>query len=138
MTINNAELFMAGFWDWGCLDGCFGETKIKPTDIDGFVERNGRFLIFETKKPNADIPMGQQITFDRLIELGVVTVVIIWGLKNKPERIRLLTSRILIDYPNADMETLQHITRKWFEWADKQTPAPMFTEGDNKHADRTA
>ena len=51
MTINDPVKFCAGLWDWGILNGCFGDTLIKPTDIDGFVERNGKFLFFETKSP---------------------------------------------------------------------------------------
>jgi hypothetical protein len=41
MTINKLDAYVAGLWDWVCLDGCFGDTKIRPTDIDGLVERRG-------------------------------------------------------------------------------------------------
>ena len=55
--INNTEYFNqnlpAGFdgqFDWDFLIPAFGNNGIKPSDIDCLIERNGRFLLFETKK----------------------------------------------------------------------------------------
>lgn len=79
MTINNPVEFCAGLWDWHILAGCFGKTKIMPTDVDGFVERKGNFLWLETKKENVLIPNGQLITFMTLIKTGYFTIFIIWG-----------------------------------------------------------
>lgn len=94
MTINNAEAYLRGVWDWGILRGCFGETKIEPTDIDGCVERNGQFLVLETKAPTASVEQGQQITFDRMLSTGRFTVIIVWGETNKPERNKLCTKSL--------------------------------------------
>lgn len=41
--------------------------KITPTDIDYFVERNGRFLFFEMKTEGAKVPYGQHLALARLL-----------------------------------------------------------------------
>lgn len=127
MTINNPDEFMSNLWDWGILRGCFGGTRIEPTDIDGFVERNGKFLAFETKSPGVEIKTGQMITFKHLIDLGCFTVVLVWGEPGKPERITLMTSKTTKEYENASLDTLRTIVTKWFEYAN-QTPYPRFEE----------
>ncbi len=40
MTIRSKEVFLQGLWDWAVLDGCFGNTRIRPTDVDGLIERH--------------------------------------------------------------------------------------------------
>jgi hypothetical protein len=126
MTINDPEAFCNGLWDWACLDGCFGETKIKPSDIDGFIERNSKFLAIETKQPGANVPYGQHLMYERMAKTGFCTVMIVWGNPGKPEKIELLTSRTAIIYEPANLDKLREITTKWFEWAENQTPAPRF------------
>jgi len=120
MTINNAELYMAGVWDWGLLDGCFGMTRIKPTDIDGLIERNGKCLFLETKRPGVCVPMGQAITHKALVSSGH-SVLIIWGHTNAPSKLKLLTPSVTRTYESADLQTLRGIVQKWFTWANKQT-----------------
>lgn len=117
MTINNPEAYCKGIWDWGILRGCFGATRIEPTDIDGHVERNGLFLWLETKRSGASIPEGQLITFKKLADRGD-TIMIIWGDTNKPEE-------LLIIYPggeqrriHADIEVLRERVSAWFNWAN--------------------
>lgn len=127
MTINNPDEYCSNLWDWGILRGCFGMTRIEPTDIDGFVERNGKFLVLETKSPGVDVKTGQMITFKRLIDTGYFTVLIVWGEANHPDRITLMTSKATIDKDNADINTLRDIVGRWFEWAN-QTPLPKFDE----------
>lgn len=117
MSIRNAQYYMEGVWDWGILRGCFGNTKIEPTDIDGCVERKGRFLYLETKRPGVQIPFGQELTFKSFISDGH-TVLIIWGENNQPESMRLMTPFKTVDYPNADLETLKTVVSQWFQWAD--------------------
>jgi len=118
MTINNPDAYVAGIWDWGILRGCFGETRIEPTDIDGLVERNGKFLLIEAKAPNVELKRGQQITFQALQKTGVFSILIVWGETNKPERMQLWTRKgeMLID--PASLDKLRQIVAKWFAWAD--------------------
>jgi len=55
-----------GVFNWDFLKGAFG-PRIEPMDFDGVVERNGYFLIFETKTPGTLVPDGQTITFENLV-----------------------------------------------------------------------
>ena len=52
--------------------------KVAPTDIDGVLERNGRFLVMEYKAPGVSLPMGQRILLRRLVALGM-DVLVCWG-----------------------------------------------------------
>jgi hypothetical protein len=120
MTINNPDQYMAGVWDWAILDGCFGETRIKPTDIDGCVERNGNLLILETKQPGAQIPKGQEITFQAFVRRAGAVVMVIWGEQNKPEQLKVFSRK----YPNgkvidADGEKFRRLVKIWYEHADQ-------------------
>ena len=120
MTIENAEAYVAGIWDWGILRGCFGDTKIEPTDIDGFVERKGQFLLIEAKDKNAALKTGQRITFEALHKTGFFTVLIAWGETNKPERIELWHNGKRKVYDPANLEKLRVIVSWWFKWADRK------------------
>lgn len=119
MTINNAELYVAGQWDWAILDGCFGGTKIKPTDIDGCIERKGKCLYLETKKPGARIPDAQQYTHRTWVRQGN-SVIVVWGDTNEPQRIEVFSPRYPDGkvYPFADIETLRHLVSAWFTKVD--------------------
>lgn len=125
MTINNAGQYMAGIWDWAILDGCFGDTKIKPTDIDGFVERRGNFLILETKQPSAGIPEGQELTFKALVKRAGAVVIVIFGEQNKPERLKVYSQK----YPNGlevndpDGALLRRYVAEWFNRANGRMAA---------------
>jgi hypothetical protein len=119
MTINDPERYCAGLWDWAILDGCFGETKIKPTDVDGFVERKGKFLWLETKAPGAEVPYGQQLTFNALIKTGIFTVFIIWGTTNAPQEIQIMTYLGKCRKEMCSLEKLRDLTSRWYRWVDK-------------------
>jgi hypothetical protein len=122
MTIRDIDDFISSLWDWGILKGCFGDTKIEPTDIDGIVERNGHFLVLETKKPGNPLVQGQRIMFNRLLELKMFTVLIIWGHPGCPEK-------MLIMYPppypakeiECDRDMLRQVVSRWFDYANKCT-----------------
>lgn len=120
MTIRNANQFMAGIWDWAILDGCFGDTKIKPTDIDGFVERKGNFLILETKQPDAGVPEGQELTFKALVNKAGAVVIVIFGKQNKPERLRVYSSLYPdgLDVIDPKGERLRRYVSEWFRRAN--------------------
>lgn len=51
--------------NWSIFNECFRPTKIRVTDVDGLVERNGQFLFIEVKQRKS-IPQGQQILFKKL------------------------------------------------------------------------
>jgi len=128
MTINNPEKFVAGLWDWAILDGCFGDTKIKPTDVEGEVERHGYFLRLETKAPGANIPDGQRYYLEALVNTGYFSVIVVWGNTNETEKIMTMTHREVTYYENATNENLRGLVKRWFEWANNKTPVPRFRE----------
>lgn len=85
MALHSPENFHAtppagfdGQFHWDYLNGAFGNT-IRPMDLDGVVERNGYFLVFETKDVGKNVDKGQQITLERLVETGRFEIVLIWG-----------------------------------------------------------
>jgi hypothetical protein len=114
MTIRDAQKFVDTLWDWGCLDGCFGDTKIAATDIDGMIERHGEFLVIETKSVGQDIPKGQHIFYDRLAGKPGFTVLIVWGDPGKPQEIMFWGRRRYA----ADLGGLRRAVSAWFDYAN--------------------
>ena len=117
MTIKNERAYLDGVWDWAILDGCFGHTRIQPTDIDGCVERKGRKLFIETKAPGVPVKLGQMITLMGFVSDGH-TVLIVWGPQNIPQKIRLITPFSDRVYEPADIDKLRWLVRCWFEHAE--------------------
>ncbi len=89
VTINDPKKFVAGLWDWGCLDSCF-PGRMKVTDIDGFLERNSKFLVLETKGKGVPVPKGQEIMFKNMQKTGLFTVVIVWGEPGSPSEMQVI------------------------------------------------
>jgi len=118
MTIRDTDNYLSQLWDWGFFDECFLPTRIKVTDIDGFVERNKKFLVIETKSHNAPVPMGQQIMFDNMIKTGLFTVLVIWGEANYPEKCLLITRKIKKEYNPVTAFELVELVKKWFRYAN--------------------
>ncbi len=58
---------------WDELIECF-PRKIRPTDVDGFVEMNGQFLFLEEKQAGAGPDEGQRRALKFLATLPGVTV----------------------------------------------------------------
>lgn len=122
MTIRNKQNYLDSIWDWSILNGCF-KGKIAPTDIDGLVERNGRFLLLETKSPGVPINTGQQRTHDALLATGVFTVMVIWGNAGQPEKLRVSiqhNGKVAVQEMEADTDVLRDVVRRWFLFADRQ------------------
>lgn len=118
MTINNLKAFINGLWDWGILNGCFGNTRIRLSDLDGIAERNGKFLVVEAKSPGKEIPMGQMIMYKHLVDLGCFTVILVWGEKNAPERMTIMTSGMTKVFENSNLDDLRKVVSTWFDYAN--------------------
>lgn len=108
-----------GVFDWSWTQGCFGDTRITPMDVDGIVERRGQFLIFETKDVGVQIPQGQLFTLQRLHRMGAFTVMIIHG-KQTPEICHCW-------YPSSEIKTTLHgvdaardFVARWYRWANRR------------------
>lgn len=61
--------------DWAMLDGCFGKTRVKASDIDGVVYQNGRFLFLEKKFPLGYVDQPQMRAIRTLVEKGYSWIV---------------------------------------------------------------
>jgi len=118
MAIDRPDLYLESAWNWDILKGCFGEGKIEPTDLDGFVEKNGHFLVLEAKKSGVPIKRGQLIAFERLQRTGLFTIIVMWGEQNQPEE-------MLVFYPiqglkgqtSITLENIRGEVRKWYQEA---------------------
>lgn len=122
--INNPDKFMQGFWNWDILAGCFGDTKIKVMDIDGAVERNGKFLFIETKSLEAGdkLPLGQHLFLKNLALKGAF-VIVLWGDKDNPVRAKTYNGERRgfeeTEPFDCDIDWLRETVSAWFEYADK-------------------
>ena len=63
--------------DFAELQGLMG--KRLPSNLDMVMERHGRFLIGEWKKPGEKVSLGQQILLKQLAKLSMFTVIIVVG-----------------------------------------------------------
>lgn len=134
MTINNAELYVQGVWDWGFLDDCFAPTRIKVTDIDGAVERNGYELIIETKRKGASVPTGQAIMFRNKVKKGHA-VLIIWGRQaDDLFDIEYWTLEGIVKRNGANLEFIKSLVKDWFAWANGK--GPQIPESLREYLDR--
>ena len=122
--IRNQAQYDRGIWDWTLLQGCFGNTRITPTDIDGCIERHGCFLWIETKRPGAEVPKGQEIVLYQLARRGD-TVLIVYGEQGDVRQIVKLAPFGGKVFENADNETLRKLVQDWYEWADGKEDKPL-------------
>jgi hypothetical protein len=125
MTIRNIDHFKNALWDYGFLESAFGDTRIRVSDKDGEVERNGLFLHFEFKTPGVGLPRGQEITIHRKVNRGD-TVLVIWGHRQQPEKMHIWYpgSAKPINVEPATLEDIWKATNRWFLWANAAGGAP--------------
>ena len=107
------------------------EGAIRPTDIDGMVERKGHFLTLEWKEDDTPIPQGQRILFENFTRLvhpdpdGVpaCVVLVVWHTKDKPaEVLRYATfSEGRFSQPRA--ATLAQVWEVCFNWYTRIEPS---------------
>lgn len=126
MTIRDKQSFTEGLPDWSCLDGCFGATRISPTDVDGLVERRGALLMLEWKRPGGELRQGQRITLLALCKYPRCAGVVVWGTTTPmaPERMQLFWNGKAQDVTPADMDKVRSAVSRWFAMADRDEPTP--------------
>lgn len=122
MTIRDMDKFVSSLPDWAILDGCFGNTRIRPTDVDGMVERKGRCLFLEHKGRDASLTDGQAIAFVTLAKQGN-TVITYWAEGMDVSKIRVDDLRYsgglhMYESPEATLEKLRSLVSRWFAAAD--------------------
>jgi len=123
-TIRNPERFNeakpAGFdgvFDWKWTQGCFGDTKISPMDLDGIVERRGYFFIFETKDVGVPLPTGQKITLNSLHKAlsPKCAIMVVYGkLTFESAKMKWLDSEW---YDIRTVEEARRYIKEWFDIA---------------------
>jgi len=113
-AIRNLEAFAAARWDWSFLEGCFGQTRISPSDIDACVERNGHFLWIENKPLNGGLDTGQFILLSRLRKRGD-TVIILYGRQEEPPWFMQILPN---PKKRVEMRDIRAYVSAWFNWAD--------------------
>lgn len=118
MTIRDKDKYRDAAWDWGIFKGCFGETRISPTDLDGIVERKGHFLILEAKGPSVPIPQGQMITFNRLCATGLFTIIVMWGEKDNPDLVQVMDFAGVSPPRKTDLQGVRDEVAGWFRHVD--------------------
>ena len=119
MTINNLEKFMESLPDWAMLAGCFGDTTIAPTDVDGLVERGGKCLFLEHKGQDAYLSDGQARTF-RALALQGNTILTFWGTGNDVEKIRIDVADGTKMIQPGTLDDLRELVSKWFIESSKK------------------
>lgn len=78
MSAINRQPYSVAWHDFDMFMGCFGNTKIMPTDIDFIVERKGNFLIMELKTEGKQVFYGQELMLLNLSKLPKTTVVLLY------------------------------------------------------------
>lgn len=77
-NLRSRDAYRDAAWDWSVLNGCFG-NGIKPSDIDGMVERRGNFLFLEAKPVEGTMSAGQRIALTQLSCKPQVSVLVFCG-----------------------------------------------------------
>jgi hypothetical protein len=122
MTIENPERYLSSAPDWSMLDGCFGDTPIRPSDVDGMVERRGCMLWLEHKSgPGASIKQGQKIAYGTFVKRAGWMVIVFWSNGESSSSVRRLTiwteGHIKEEWP-ADLTRLRELVTAWFAYAN--------------------
>lgn len=133
MTIRNIDRFVESIQDWAILDGCFGKTRIRPSDIDGFVERRGTCLFLEGKGLDAPLTQGQAIGYLTLARQGN-TVIVFWGKGKAIARMRVITRGDPGVVQPATLNDLRRAVATWYQNANRSSAKPGKPSPQNGNA----
>ena len=131
-TIRNVRSFLDcppaafdGMFHWAFLKGAFRDTKIMPMDWDAVVERNGHFLILETKHPGVVVPDGQLRALERAVCLPKSMSILILEGKKLGDFVSMTLLRlgpdgqiIRLATPVRDQHEVWRQAARWYDWAD--------------------
>lgn len=121
MTISNIAEFVASLPDWAALTGCFS-GHVAPSDIDGVVERRGRCLFLEHKRPGVAIREGQLRLFRCLAGRGD-TVIVIWSARaDLADTSRMLVLPTPGRVVPATLGDVRRVATAWYAEADNGGP----------------
>lgn len=120
-NLRSRDAYRDAAWDWSVLSGCFG-NGIKPSDIDGMVERHGYFLFLEAKPVGGRMSGGQQIALRLLSKKPLVSVVVFCGDRSAVPplvtEVALIIGGEVYAIAPADLEFLRRVVWHWYQSAD--------------------
>lgn len=117
MNLRDRDKYRDRAWDWAFLNDCWA-GRIRPTDVDGMVERNGHFLVLEAKPRGARINEGQSYTFTALARQPNTTILILYGDVNQPEEMSALGAFETRARQPCTVASVQSFCRRWFVHAE--------------------
>ena len=107
------------------------------SDIDGFGERNGRFLFVEHKSPGVELNFdgGQGRALEELSKLPNVCVLVVWG--DLPKGRVVAYQRVGLDDEPIDCTEdegrwngAEQVFIDWYSWADSEADGHPWEDND--------
>jgi hypothetical protein len=121
MNIRNLAAYQSSVWDWSWLNGAFGGSLIRVSDIDGMVERRGNFLMFEGKKGGV-VSNGQSIMFDAWVRNGNA-LLLLHGMDHGDRDMIIVARGGLWSHEsspiNGNRQTVRRLCDDWYQWANQ-------------------
>ena len=84
-------------------------------DIDFIVERNNRFLVYETKGASAEMGVGQRRLLEALSTIPAFTVATVWGKPDATEAIQQCSRGVWGERQRFSNEQLATFTNGWWQ-----------------------
>jgi len=127
-NLRNRDQYRDRAPDWSPLNACFGNSGIRPSDLDGMIERNGYFLFLESKPLDGVMfpKTGQRLALMRLDRMPGALVVVLRGWPG-PE-MKIFTFR-QAEQMTMTLPQVQCYVRGWFTWASLGPPGPGMQKG---------
>lgn len=115
--------------DYGFLTGVV-PTKyggfIAPSNVDGILERHGKFLVLEWKRDNEDLSMGQTILLTALARQPNFTVILVYGHSaggdTEIREFYKLNQDGSMTLSGKSVEEFKKKYKAWFDLASKSEP----------------
>lgn len=103
---------LAGLWDFLGLCSKLPD-RVRFSDIDGVLERHGRFLFIETKS-TTNIPRGQYRLLSSLAQQPKTTVVLLVGQPSHPVQMaEVIPGDRLVFHPTTPAEFAAYLGAWW-------------------------
>lgn len=103
---------------WDDIADCF-PRGIRPTDIDGMVEINGKFLFMEEKRQGAAPESGQRLALKRLSMNPNTTVALFRPALRSPFELLVFRNGVGSGWEPATRADLLEFFRHWADMADR-------------------
>ncbi|QOR65777.1 hypothetical protein IM538_18505 [Cytobacillus suaedae] len=116
--IRDLKSFVESVGDYGILNDLL-PGRLKFGDLDGILEKNGKFLVLEHKKDDGvDVPKGQKILFERLAKTNLFTVIVIFGDIFNPTALQIYyptSYQAIVEKKCATLKELKRTIEWWLK-----------------------